>query len=502
VNFHNLLKAGLELVTGDLNFDYGEEKEVYVEGNTYVRMHKFPVRGGLYVQNKLEIEGLIVNAGLRLDYNNANTDWPAVDAWNKSFYSSNYIEGTSYALEGSKNQLSLSPRLGISHPITESSKLYFNYGHFKQLPTYEQMFRLSRGGSNEVRGIGDPNLILEKTIAYELGYDQSLFETYLIQAAAFYHDIVNQRDYTRYQSADGSMNYYLATNNSYEDVQGFELTFRKPIGQWWSALLNYTYQVSTRGHFGKSEIYQDPNAQREYDRNTRILYQERPIPRPYARAKVSFFTPPGFGPRFLGIPFLSDWNLNVIADWQAGAWMTWNPSEKLNVSQNVRAKDWYNVQLRLSKQFAIPRGNILFFIDMENALNTRRLSLNSFYDGFDHDYYFQSLHLPRSGDYSNIVGEDRIGDVREKGIAFQPIEQVGNVAALPSSSIDPDVIYYETSSGRYMNYTSGAWSEVESGRMQRILDDKAYIDMPNHTYFNFLNPRRIFFCIKVTFDLR
>jgi hypothetical protein len=52
-----------------------------------------------------------------------------------------------------------------------------------------------------------------------------------------------------------------------------------------------------------------------------------------------------------------------------------------------------------------------------------------------------------------------------------------------------------------MNRTDGAWSEVASPRMKKILDDKAYIDMPNHSYFNFLDPRRLFFCVKTTFDL-
>jgi hypothetical protein len=34
--------------------------------------------------------------------------------------------------------------------------------------------------------------------------------------------------------------------------------------------------------------------------------------------------------------------------------------------------------------------------------------------------------------------------------------------------------------------------------MDKILSDKAYIDMPNITSFTFLNPRQIFFGIKVS----
>jgi outer membrane receptor protein involved in Fe transport len=502
VNFQNLVKTGFEITLGDLNFNYGDVKEVYVEGNTYVRMRKSPVQAAAYLQDKLELEGLVVNAGLRLDLNHPNTDWPDVDAWDKAFFSSNYREGDPYPAKRSRARLTVSPRLGIAHPITENAKLFFNYGHFQQLPTYEQMFRLSRGGSNEVRGIGDPDLVPERTIAYEIGYDHSLWDRALVQVAAFYHDISKERAYTQYFGADGSINYLLATNHLYRDAQGVEVTVKKTTGGWWTAFANFTYRVTSAGHFGRAEEYQDPKGQREYDRNTRSLYQERPIPQPFARGMVNVFTPRSFGPEILGIRPLGDWSLNMVTDWRAGEWVTWNPSRKLNVSQNVKAKDRFDVQLRLSKTLSFKGVQFTFFVDVENALNTRRLSMAGFYDSHDYDYYFQSLHLPRSKDYGNIPGEDKVGDYRKEGVAYQPIEQVGSVTALSEGSIRPQAIYYENTTQRYLQFREGAWSEVPGGTMDRVLKDKAYIDMPNHTAFNFLNPRRIFFCVKTTFDLK
>ena len=502
VNFENLVKTGLECVYQDLDFNYGDVKEAYVEGNTYVRMRKFPIHGAFYIQDKLELEGLVVNGGLRLDYNNANTDWPVLGLWDKDFYSSNYKEGMVFNTERAKTRIALSPRLGISHPITETAKLFFNYGHFQQLPTTEQMFRLSRGGADDVRGIGDPNLIPEKTVAYEIGFDQSLMGSYLIQAAAFYHDISKERNYTHFISADGSMNYYKATNNHYRDVQGIELTFKKATAGWWSALANLTYQVSSLGHFEKAEIYQDPKEQREYDRNTRVLYQERPIPQPYARGMLGFYAPKDFGPQVMGLSPLGSWSMNLIADWRAGAWVVWNPSQKQNVSANVKSKDWFNLQLRLSKTFTLSRLHLTFFVDANNVLNTRRLSMVSFYDNQDYIGYFQSLHLPASNDYGNIPGKDKVGDFRKDGVEYQPIEQVQDHNSLSGADIQARAVYYERSTGKYWSHDAAAgWSEVPSGRMNQILEDKAYIDMPNLSSLSFLNPRRIFFCIKTTFDL-
>jgi hypothetical protein len=38
-------------------------------------------------------------------------------------------------------------------------------------------------------------------------------------------------------------------------------------------------------------------------------------------------------------------------------------------------------------------------------------------------------------------------------------------------------------------------------RLQQILDDKAYIDTPNMDFLVYLNPRAIFYGLKVSFEL-
>jgi hypothetical protein len=63
------------------------------------------------------------------------------------------------------------------------------------------------------------------------------------------------------------------------------------------------------------------------------------------------------------------------------------------------------------------------------------------------------------------------------------------------------VIYYEQSSKKYKEFVNNEWKIVSNSRMDKILKDKAYIDMPNQSYFNFLNPRQIFFGIRTSFEL-
>jgi len=488
----------VEVLYNDLNIEYGTVNLVFPESNNYVKWRRFPFRGAFYIQDKIEAKGFIANAGLRVDYSDANSQWIDLDPFDKLFFSSKYNSETEFQSQNARAQTSFSPRLGISHPITVNSKLFFNYGHFKQLPTYEQIFRLSRGAFRQVLNVGNPELAFAKTISYELGYDHALFGAYLLQLAAFYHDITDQQDVATFISADGSIQYAQANNNSYEDIRGFELTLRKSAGRWLSGFANYTYQVSTGGRFGKAQIWEDPSEQRRYDRQTANLYQFRPKPQPYARANITFHTPKDFGPKTLGANLLGGWSANLLADWRAGFYSTWNPLNIPSIAQNVQNKDWHNVVMRLSKTFAHGKTRLTFLLDANNLLNTKRLSLVSFYDFNDFQDYFNSLHLPASIAYFNIVGSDKVGAYRQDGVPFQPIVQTGVVTELQNPNAG--AIYFERSSGKYMNFLNGAWSEVDGGRMKKVLDDKAYIDMPNQTSFNFLNPRDLFFGLRASFD--
>lgn len=494
INFQNLLKAGVEINYNDLDFDYGTIASA-TAGKTYanrVQMRVFPLRASFYLQDKLETEGFIVNAGLRLDYSNANSTWYEVDPFSVLFFSTKYNDTRVFESTEAKGQWQLSPRLGIAHPITENAKLFFNYGHFKQVPQYENMFRIQRTQDRALSSIGNPSLILAKTVSYELGFDFSLNDEILLQIAAYYNDISDQQSYTQYYSTAAGFTYSKTDANNYEDIRGFELTLRKTTGRWWSGFANYTYQVNTSGNFGSSRVYDNISDQKKWDEATVNLYQNRPIPQPYARANVNFFTPVDFGPQLLGHHILGGWMLNILVDWQAGYWTTWNPKGLPAISNNVQAIDYFNTTIRLDKTIKV--GDFIFnlFMDMGNVFNTLRL-----WDTGDRNY-IASLHLPKSNAYDNIPGDDKIGDYREPGVEFQPMEYQNVIDKTKGGKTRP--IYYEGSTGNYYQYTNGNWVAVDQGKIDKVLDEKAYIDMPNASTFWFLNPRNIFFGLRVSFN--
>ncbi len=439
---------------------------------------------------------------------NSQTDWWDIGPYDKSFFTTKYNSSIDFASKKSEGQWQLSPRLGISHPVTENSKLFFNYGHFKQMPSYQTLFQVARADDQTMKQFGDPNLILARTISYELGYDHSLFDDYLIQVSAFYHDITDQQDSTIYRSIGGIV-YNQTTSNSYEDIRGFELSLQKRRGRWWTFFGNYTYQVSTAGHFGREEVYQDGVQQKLYDDETTNLYQNRPIPTPYARLNLSLYTPDDYGPELLGLYPLGGYMLNLLLNWQDGPWRTYNPKNIAGLENNVQETDYVISLLRLSKTFSLGKFQLMAFMDVNNLLNHRRMSLSNFTGKYgDEDYYYNSLHLPESEDWDNIPGDDRAGAYRKPGVAYQPMFPRGTIS-FSSDKGDAGVIYYDKSRKNYYEYNYNpnlpnyqCWQVVSKARIDKINDDKAYIDMPAYSSFSFFNPRQFFFGLRVSMQLK
>lgn len=412
--------------------------------------------------------------------------------------------------EQTKKQVLLSPRLGIAFPISENAKLFFNYGHFRQQPQNpENLFLLLRSTDNQmISRVADPNAPLPWTVAYELGYEHSFFDEYLLRVAAYYKDIKNETKLVEYVNRNSTVDYSVYTSNAYRDIRGFELTLSKNRGNWFQGFVNYTYDVRTAGYFGLERYSQLSVVQRDLEKHN--VYQEKPIPRPYARLNVDFFTPTDFGPKALGLMPLADWRINVVGGWSNGYYFTWSGGAAVpGIENNVQWVDFYNFDLRISKSFQFDRLNLQLFMDITNVLNTKYMTTYGFVTAGDYNDYLKSLHLPEFSTelnnqigYINVAGDDKPGMYRKDGVAFQPIVAVGRYSELGSAQNQQSrPFYYVKEQKTYYQFTNGTWQVVDSGRLQQVLDDKAYIDMPNMDTFTFLNPRRFYYGIRLSFDL-
>lgn len=494
VNERHLVKAGLLFMLDEINVNSFTEsgKDTWRRSQVYDRK---PFRFAAYLQDKLEHEGFVANIGLRAEYNNPNAPIYILDPYDLLL-----AEGLGSNLEenaeekDAKRIWTLSPRLGISHPITVRSKLYFNYTHNHSEPSSTYRYRLQRENNGQVTSIGNPNLELERTISYELGYEHAIGEIYLLRFATYYKDISKQAGWVRYTSVDQSVNYQKPENNNYEDIRGLELTLSKDSGDWLTGFLNYSYMVSTEGYFGLTEYYQNPVTHRnEAAINPK---EERPEPRPYARANIVFHSPKNFGPRMAGFAPLANWRLSFLASYKAGSTFNYNPTG--NHIHRIKWVDFYNINARLAKNFDARMGDLEFFVDINNLLNTKRLSDTGFRNSMDRNAYLASLRMPFETGLEH--GNDVVGDYRDWDTPYTPfisIDSLSNFQGSPPSQ----PIYWEESSDSYhqWNDLTQDWESVSEPRVDDLMEKKAYIDMPNIQSMTFLSPRQITAGIRIKF---
>ncbi len=517
VHRYSLLKAGAEYIHSDFDIDYGEDDPEHPHnGDQQWRWQRAPQQAAAYVQNKLEFRGMIANVGVRLDYFNAGGDWYAHETYDRAFTASIGVAGIDEALdhEPTKHQVELSPRLGVSFPVTDNSKLYFNYGHFRQMLNPTSLFEVRRYFTGAVFGIGNPNHPMPKTVAYELGFEQNLFDQYKLSLAGYYRDLKEQPREVNFFSLDDLVDYRMDLPWNYSDVRGFEVTLRRIRGEWIRGFVNYTYMVRKTGNFGFSQFDENRTAMNNFVDNTTEHYPSKPIPEPYARFNIAVLMPDDFGPDVAGIRPLGDWRINFLGEWRKGQALTWNGMSfdpatggagNRELQGNVRWRDYYMLDMRLSKNFNIGFGDAQFFVDVNNLLNLRHMYSaggNLWQNGdADQQSYGRSLHLPEDvfpedsgSDYPRIYGDDTPGDFRKPGVAYVPII----VGTLPEAGAG-DPLYYVPEQQKYYEWNGSSFVDADQGRVDQVLDDKAYIDMPNRTWATFLNPRNVFFGMRVTF---
>ena len=102
-------------------------------------------------------------------------------------------EREAYWYEDTEAKWKISPRLGVSFPITERGVVHFSYGHFFQIPRFELLyenpdFDLDQGTGN-VGVIGNADLRPEKTVSGELGIQQQITPSMAIDVTGYFRDI-------------------------------------------------------------------------------------------------------------------------------------------------------------------------------------------------------------------------------------------------------------------------------------------------------------------------
>src|SRR6185436_1205719 len=230
-----------------------------------------PVFGSIYVQDDIEWNDLRFRAGLRYEYFNPRTSVPG-DLANPA----NSIAGAEYVPpRAATRKLTISPRLGVSYPVSPKTSLFFAYGHFYQMPQIRQMYAkadysvlgtLQASSEKDYGVLGNPDVKPEKSIQYQFGYKQELRPWLGLDLTLFYKDIrdlLGTEVLTTYNNAT----YKRLTNVDFGNVIGLTVALDQRALGLVSTSLDYTWQVAG----GNSS---DP-----YETAARVDAKEDPRPR-------------------------------------------------------------------------------------------------------------------------------------------------------------------------------------------------------------------------------
>lgn len=366
----------------------------------------YPAKGSLYAQDNINFSGMILNFGLRLDYwfpgkyvDDAieNLDVITIPQQTRDAY-----KNDTYGWFGNRRwKARLSPRLGISHPITDNQILFFSYGHFSKWPNPQFVYaKLSpTSAQSSFQKFGNPNLNPETTVAYELGLKTQFSQDDVLTLTAYYKDIF---DYIRTRTAKlvsarfSTQSFVTYANLDYAKSRGIELEYKKRFGKWFTGAVNFSYAIVT----GKSSSADegvlilrgdlDENVKEEY------VSWDRPIT---ASANLNFYVEKGKPLFNFGEGILDDYNLYIRLFYQSGKRYTeyvftgnydidGRPeytADRKNRNGKV-GDDWFYVDLNFEKYFKIAGLKFSFNIEINNVFNFKNSAIINPVTGRAYEY--------------------------------------------------------------------------------------------------------------------
>jgi len=307
-----------------------------------------PKQYSAYIQDKMEFDSMILNAGLRFDYFDANF-----------VYAPDPFKPTEN-LTKAETKFTISPRLGISFPITDKGIIHFSYGHFYQLPPFRFLYTNPEFESIAATPVyGNANLNPEKTVTYEVGLQQQMTDDVAFNITGFYKDV---RDLLAIQQIRISSNsiYQKYVNKDYGNIKGitFSLTKRKRADDLLGASLDYTFQVAEGNETSADAFFIDLQSGRQSEKV--------PVPLDWDQAHtlngvVSF----GDG---------KNWNLTLTASLSSG--LPYSPrlyEQQIYLRANSARKPFYtNADLLFDKSFSfIDNTKVTLFLKVFNLFDTQ-----------------------------------------------------------------------------------------------------------------------------------
>lgn len=341
-----------------------------------------PFEAAVFLQDKMEFEGLIANVGLRLDvwYSGKEYYVDLFEPFGKPD-SLGRFNPTNGIRKKPPVHVRLQPRLGISFPVSVNTVFHLNYGSFMQRPSFQYIVYSSIGQlRNDPLVLGNPSLKPETTNSYDVGVVQALGAGFTLDISGYYKDVKNLVQQANF--IDDRAGYQVSSyfNLDYADIRGFRIALNKRRGAL-TGTVNYQYSYAT----GKSPTA--TAATPIFNRDTLGVVTNdltnvptRDILLDFDRrhnliVTVTYSTGESWGPKIFDKYILNNMTFSVYSTARSGRPYT-SPSDLRKINTK-RTPAEYNTDLKITKRIKNFFGaSASLYFEVFNLFNNKILNYN------------------------------------------------------------------------------------------------------------------------------
>lgn len=349
--------------------------------NQFLRPYK-PLLGYAYIQDRFELEDLVLNLGLRMDYFDIKSyvlKNPALPFYGGS--DPQHIDIGDFKVRDP--EVEISPRIGLGFPVTESTVFHAQFGRFIQIPDLNNVYAGPYDYIVMYEGSFDPQfgtngaLKPEETLQYEIGFRQLFGTSAAINLTAFYKnvkDLVNVQNHLWQKIPGGETHTAIYYENAdFGTVKGLAFSMDVSRINYFSLSLNYTFSVAEGT--GSSTNSSNTAVFRNQDHLApKVIAPLDFDQRHTASANIDFYVPEGE----LGIFEMVD--ANVLVSFNSGT--PYTPVDKLNLLgdntiisstlgyiNSAYGPSSFRVDLRLEKSFYIAGVKVSPYLWIQNVFD-------------------------------------------------------------------------------------------------------------------------------------
>ncbi len=326
-----------------------------------------PWQMAYYIQDKMEWEGMIVNAGLRFDLWYLGAKYKVLQ--DDATYRTVDFDPSE------RLQLMVSPRLGVSHPITDRDVLRFAYNYQNQLPQMQYIFTSKTPAdanvSDQTVTVGNTILEPQITVTYEVGLSHQLSDDYVVDMTAYYKNLYNYVS-TMKETKPGEEQifWYKFISEDYGSARGIDIQLEKMLSNFntWSVAYSLAW---AHGNNSSTVIQDEATNLREFPLDWDVRHN----------LNLNYTFRIGRGEEFF-VPFtdfilpLDDFSANI--NWSLASGSPYTPQSMIGSSMldtnSARKRFTHQANLRLTKGIALSsKMNIRMFLDVENLFKTKNI---------------------------------------------------------------------------------------------------------------------------------